>query len=81
VFDPEPPDADDRLLHLENVVLAPHSIAMTDELIARCGALNIEAVIDVMHGREPKAIVQRRATTHPEWRRRLDANRARFGES
>jgi phosphoglycerate dehydrogenase-like enzyme len=80
VFDPEPPDADDPMLTLDNVVLAPHSIAMTDELISRCGALNIEAVLDVMHGREPKAIVQRRVTAHPEWRRRLDANRARFGE-
>jgi hypothetical protein len=36
-------------------------------------------VLDVMHGREPGAIVQRRVTGHPEWRRRLDANRARFG--
>jgi phosphoglycerate dehydrogenase-like enzyme len=80
VFNPEPPCADDRLLQLDNVVLAPHSLALTDELIARCGALNIEAVLDVMHGREPKAIVQRRVTTHPEWQHRLAANRARFGE-
>lgn len=80
VFDPEPPAPDDSLLSLENVVLAPHSIAMTDELFARCGALDIEAVLDVMHGREPKGIVQRRAIEHPEWRRRLDQNRRRFGD-
>jgi phosphoglycerate dehydrogenase-like enzyme len=80
VFDPEPPAPDDSLLSLENVILAPHSIAMTDELFARCGALDIEAVLDVMHGREPKGIVQRRAIEHPEWRRRLDQNRRRFGD-
>jgi len=51
-----------------------------DELFARCGALDIEAVLDVMHGREPKGIVQRRAIEHPEWRRRLDQNRRRFGD-
>jgi phosphoglycerate dehydrogenase-like enzyme len=79
-FDPEPPDADsDPLLKLDNVVLAPHSIAMTDELIARCGALCVQAVLNVMHGREPQAIVQQRATLHADWRRRLDANCMRFG--
>jgi D-3-phosphoglycerate dehydrogenase len=80
VFDPEPPQPDDRLLQLDTVVLSPHSLALTDELIAKCGALTIEAVIDVMHGREPKAIVQPRVTAHPGWQRRLAANRARYGE-
>ena len=79
VFSPEPPQADDPLLKLDNVVLAPHSLAMTDELIRACGALTIESVLDVMHGREPKAIVQRRATAHPTWTERLKKNRAAFG--
>jgi D-3-phosphoglycerate dehydrogenase len=79
VFNPEPPVAADPLLSLDNVILAPHSLAMTEELFADCGALDIEAVLDVMHGREPQGIVERRVTGHPEWQRRLDANRARFG--
>jgi phosphoglycerate dehydrogenase-like enzyme len=80
VFDPEPPSADDPLLALDNVILAPHGVAMTNELFANCGALDIKAVVDVMHGREAQGIVRRRATDHAEWRRRLDANRLRFGD-
>jgi phosphoglycerate dehydrogenase-like enzyme len=79
VFSPEPPAASDPLLALDNVVLAPHSLAMTDELIKDCGALTIESVLDVMHGREPKAIVQRRVTAHPVWQERLARHRATFG--
>ena len=79
VFDPEPPSVDDPLLALDNVVLAPHGIAMTQELFSDCGALDIKAVIDVMHGREPDNIVQHRVTTHPEWRRRLANNLSSFG--
>jgi len=41
--------------------------------------LVIQAVLDVMHGREPQEIVSRRAVEHPEWRRRLEDNRAKFG--
>lgn len=79
VFSPEPPDASDPLLKLDNVVLAPHSLAMTDELIRACGALTIKSVLDVMHGREPKAIVQRSVTSHPSWSERLARNRSTFG--
>ncbi|MBL8907104.1 MAG: dehydrogenase [Rhizobiales bacterium] len=79
VFSPEPPSADDPLLQLDNVVLAPHSLAMTDELVRACGALTIESVLDVMQGREPKAIVQRRVTSHPAWTNRLAKNRIAFG--
>lgn len=79
VFSPEPPQADDPLLKLDNVVLAPHSLAMTDELIRDCGALTIQSVLDVMRGREPQAIVQRRVLAHPAWRARLEQNRVKFG--
>jgi len=80
VFDPEPPAADDELLRLDSVIVAPHSVALTNELIQDCGALDIKAVLDVMHGREPVGIVQRRVTEHAGWRQRLESNRARFGD-
>ncbi len=79
VFDPEPPGLHDELLGLENVILAPHNVALTDELIAGCGGLDVKAVLDVMVGREPTGIVQRRVTRHPGWLKRLEENRSRFG--
>jgi D-3-phosphoglycerate dehydrogenase len=79
VFDPEPPRSDDPLFGLDTVVLAPHNIAMTDELVSQCGSLVIQAVLDVMHGRDPSGIVSRRVVEHPEWRWRLKDNRSKFG--
>jgi phosphoglycerate dehydrogenase-like enzyme len=53
VFDPEPPDPDDPLLSLDNVVLTPHAVCWTDELALGSGSSALRAVIDVAHGRMP----------------------------
>ena len=79
VFDPEPPDAADPLLALDNVVVTPHALSWTDQGFALTGAADIAAVLDVMRGREPEAIVDRRVLEHPAWRERLARNRERFG--
>jgi D-3-phosphoglycerate dehydrogenase len=79
VFDPEPPDPADPLLALPNVILAPHALASTDQCFAMTGAADIAAVLAVMQGREPEAIVDRRVLDHPRWRERLARNRATFG--
>ena len=57
VFDPEPPDPDDPLLALDNVLLAPHAIAWTDELALGNGGSAIRAVLDVAAGRTPSHVV------------------------
>jgi D-3-phosphoglycerate dehydrogenase len=36
-------------------------------------------VLDVMHGREPRGVVNRTVLETDGWRRRLERNRARFG--
>ncbi len=79
VFDPEPPDAADPLLALDNVVLTPHALSWTDQGFAITGAADIAAVLALMHGREPASIVDRRVLDHPAWRQRLARNRATFG--
>lgn len=79
VFDPEPPDAADPLFALDTVVVTPHALSWTDQCFALTGAADIAAALDVMHGREPEAIVDHRVLGHPAWRERLARNRARFG--
>jgi D-3-phosphoglycerate dehydrogenase len=53
VFEPEPIAPDDPLLTLENVILAPHAIGLTDELFRRGGQSAARAVLDVLDGRMP----------------------------
>jgi len=79
VYDPEPPAPDDPLLNLDNVVLAPHGIAWTDQCFAEVGAADVRAVLDAMQGREPQGIVDRSVTEHPIWRRKLKAYQDLFG--
>jgi phosphoglycerate dehydrogenase-like enzyme len=54
VFELEPVDHIDPLLTLENVIVAPHAIGLTDELF-RLGGLSVSrAVLDVQAGRMPE---------------------------
>jgi phosphoglycerate dehydrogenase-like enzyme len=79
VLEKEPPDAEDPILKLGNVILAPHALSWTDQGFAGIGAADISAVLEVMHGREPVGIVNREVSTHEGWRRKLALYRERFG--
>jgi len=79
VFEREPPDPDDPLLTLDNVVLAPHALCETDQMIAVTGALDIEAALEVMHGRAPDHVVNRAVLERQEFRAKLARFAARFG--
>jgi phosphoglycerate dehydrogenase-like enzyme len=79
VFEVEPCPADEPILKLENVVLAPHALCWTDECFAGNGAADVRAVLDVMHGRAPRGIVNREIVDHGVWRGKLEALKARFG--
>jgi phosphoglycerate dehydrogenase-like enzyme len=69
VFEREPIDPDDPLLALENVILAPHAIGLTDELYRFSGRSASRAVIAVAEGRLPDYVVNREALEHPRLRR------------
>jgi D-3-phosphoglycerate dehydrogenase len=56
VFTQEPPSPDNELLKLENIMLSPHSAALTKEASERMAVKAVEAVIDYFEGRQPKYI-------------------------
>ena len=79
VFDREPPDPDDPLLRLENVVVTPHALCWTDQCFSGIGADAVRSVLDVMHGREPGGLVNRAVLDNQAWRGKLAAFAERFG--
>lgn len=81
VLEREPPDPEDPILKLDNVILAPHALSWTDQGFAGIGAAAIRAVLDVMEGREPVGIVNREILKDEEWRRKLALYGDRFGGS
>ncbi|MGI5174170.1 hydroxyacid dehydrogenase [Treponema sp. OMZ 840] len=54
VFSKEPPETDNPLLNLENIVLTPHNAALTDEAAEAMAMSCAVAVDDVFNGRTPK---------------------------
>jgi D-3-phosphoglycerate dehydrogenase len=79
VLEEEPPQADDPILDLDNVILAPHALCWTDQCFAGNGAADVRAVLDVQHGREPRGIVNREVLASDLWRRRLAEFGRRYG--
>jgi phosphoglycerate dehydrogenase-like enzyme len=57
VFEKEPIAPDDPLLELDNVILSPHAIAMTDECYRDIGRMNCQKVIQVSRGEIPDGVV------------------------
>jgi D-3-phosphoglycerate dehydrogenase len=57
VFDPEPPAANNPLFTLANVVLSPHSAALTIEGVMRMATHAAQGIIDVLEGRIPEGVV------------------------
>jgi phosphoglycerate dehydrogenase-like enzyme len=54
VFEVEPVDPRDPLLALDNVILAPHAVGLTDELLRLGGQSVSRAVLSVAAGRMPE---------------------------
>lgn len=77
VLEQEPPDADDPILKLDNVILAPHALCWTDQCFAGNGAAAVKAVMEVQHGREPRGVVNREVLSSEAWNKRLAGLAAR----
>jgi phosphoglycerate dehydrogenase-like enzyme len=79
VFEVEPVPADEPILKLDNVILAPHALCWTDQCFAGNGAADVKAVLDVMKGQVPRGVVNRAVLDSPRFKARLEAYKARYG--
>jgi phosphoglycerate dehydrogenase-like enzyme len=74
-FATEPLTTPPPLGELDNVLLAPHSIAWTNEMFRDIGLAACQGMVDLSHGREPRSIVNRDVLDRPgfqqKWRRLL----------
>jgi D-3-phosphoglycerate dehydrogenase len=78
VFEQEPLAADDPLIQLEHVILAPHAIAWTDELVRDNGIGACEHVLMILRGEVPAHTVNRDVIERPGFQAKLRALRERW---
>lgn len=64
VFEQEPTPADNPILKLDNVIVAPHALCWTDELFGNIARTAIGAVLAVHNGRAPQFLVNPAALSH-----------------
>lgn len=71
VFPVEPPPADDPLFALDNVIVAPHAMAWTDELMRDNGFEACDNVLAIAAGQLPPGAVNREVFQNPHFQRKL----------
>lgn len=81
VFDQEPPNPDDPLLKLDNVILTPHAIAWTEESVRDNGAGACQACLAVARGEAPRHVVNREVLEKPTLQAKLARYREGMGPS
>lgn len=68
VFSEEPVPAGNPLLKLENVILTPHSAALTRECVTRMATEAARCVLDVFAGREPQNVANPQVLESGRWK-------------
>lgn len=81
VFEQEPLAADDPLIQLDNVILSPHAIAWTDDLVRDNGIGACENVLTILRGELPAYTVNREVIERPGFQAKLRALRERWASS
>ncbi|MBS1832013.1 MAG: dehydrogenase [Acidobacteria bacterium] len=76
VFEQEPVAKDDPLLQLDNVILAPHGLAWTQEIARDNGLEACDNIIAISKGEVPLSVVNREVLTRPGFQAKLAAFRA-----
>jgi D-3-phosphoglycerate dehydrogenase len=68
VFAREPLEKDSPLKELDNVILTPHTAALTRECVVRLAMEAVRTAIDVLSGKRPsEGIVNPEVLTQPRW--------------
>ncbi len=73
-FEGEPLRQAPRFAELENVWLAPHAIAWTDEQFHSIGTMACQAIVDVSLGKQPSVIVNPEVLAQPNFRDKWNAS-------
>ncbi len=68
VFDKEPIGEDNPLLTLDNVVLTPHTAALTRECVIRMAVEAAKCVVDLFSGIEPQNVANPAVLNSERWR-------------
>lgn len=56
VFTKEPPELDNPLLRMENVLVTPHTASFTSEAFQREAFMAAEEVLEILQGKKPRAV-------------------------
>jgi len=67
VFAQEPLEKDNLLKELDNVILTPHTAALTQECVIRLAVEAVQATLDVFKGKKPNGIVNPKVLIQPRW--------------
>jgi D-3-phosphoglycerate dehydrogenase len=65
VLEKEPPPADEPILKLDNVILAPHSASLSDEALRQLRVDTARNVVMALRGQMPRSIVNRQELGWP----------------
>ncbi len=71
VFASEPAGKDHPFVHLDNILLAPHCIAWTDELFCEMGTMSCRQAVELSQGRIAHGLINREVLERPGFQRKL----------
>jgi len=79
VFEDEPPAKDNPLLAMDNVILSPHGLAWTEEIVRDNGLEACDNILSVFQGEPPATLVNREVLARPGFQAKLERYRGRHG--
>jgi phosphoglycerate dehydrogenase-like enzyme len=71
VFEKEPTGADLPFSALDNVILAPHSIAVTHELAQEVGRMACRQILELASGQKPAGLLNPEVWDRPGFRKKM----------